>query len=217
MEEGGEPLYLRHESRGLDTDMYVGQEGGEGRRTGCGDCKSKVTPAPPPVFSHLSLPGEAGLRVLPTVRRVVLQLCPVLPRVRQVLPGQWRQCHKNEGKRLFCPRLLPVLRHPHRGRGGMSVSPASPHTSAQARQEYMRMTPATAQSNVRLADNGQRIYRGRVRASLPLGTAHKPYQTLEVGQLQGKKTCPLSFLHFVSSPGSGLCLVDPAIQLHQQE
>ena len=50
VEEGGEPLYLRHESRGLDTDMYVGQEGGEGRRTGCGDCKSKVTPAPPPCF-----------------------------------------------------------------------------------------------------------------------------------------------------------------------
>ena len=61
VEEGGEPLYLRHESRGLDTDMYVGLEGGEGRRTGCGDCKSKVTPAPPPVFSHLSLPVEAGL------------------------------------------------------------------------------------------------------------------------------------------------------------
>ena len=67
----------------------------------------------------------------------------------------------------------------------LSVRTATPYTSAQALQEYMRMTPANAQSYVRLADNGQRIYRGRVRASLPLGTAHKPYQTLEVGQQQG--------------------------------
>lgn len=38
-EEGPEPLYLTAQ----DTDLYVGQEGGEqGRRTGCGDCKSKV-------------------------------------------------------------------------------------------------------------------------------------------------------------------------------
>ena len=185
--------------------MYVGQEGGEARRTGCGDCKSKVRHAPPPLISHLLLPGEAGLRVLPAVRRVLLQLRPVLPWVRQVLPGQRRQRHKNQWKWLFRPGLLPVLGHPHGERGGKSVSHATPHTSAQARQEYMRMTPATAQSYVRLADNGQRIYRGRVRASLPLGTAHKPYQTLEVGQQQGYKTCPPSFLLFVSSQNLVVC------------
>ena len=56
--------------------------------------------------------------------------------------------------------------------------------------EYMRMGvggPPAHQSYVRLASGGQRIYRGRVRASLPIGTAHKPYQTLEVGEQSGER------------------------------
>ena len=56
--------------------------------------------------------------------------------------------------------------------------------------EYMRMAsgvPPANQSYVRLASGGQRIYRGRVRASLPIGTAHKPYQTLEVGEQSGEQ------------------------------
>ena len=58
MEEGGEPLYLRHEAMDMNTDMYVGQEGGEGRRTGCGDCKSKVRDCPP-------FPLTSGCQVRP--------------------------------------------------------------------------------------------------------------------------------------------------------
>lgn len=96
---------------------------------------------------------------------------------------------------------------------------------SQGRHEYMRMAPSTpAQSYVRLADNGQRIYRGRVRASLPLGTSHKPYQTLELSQEQGATSTSSSPSYSPTertvrraSSGPGLQLVDPAIQLHQQE
>ena len=88
--------------------------------------------------------------------------------------------------------------------------------------------------------SGQRIYRGAVRASLPLGHTggHKPYQTLEV-QGPGESQPPDNIMSSLSlslsdghspmmrvslsgpAPGGpghqSLHLVDPAIQLHQQE
>lgn len=54
--------------------------------------------------------------------------------------------------------------------------------------------------------SGQKIYRGRVRASLP--ASHKPYQTLEVAGDAGV---------VAAQPNSHYQLVDPGIQLHQQE
>ena len=85
-------------------------------------------------------------------------------------------------------------------------------------QHYMRMS-------------GQKIYRGNIRASLPVGgPSHKPYQTLEVSPEQGKfvhLSVTTPHHHYFSSDKAGLVtllpthpplhLVDPAIQLHQQE
>jgi len=95
-------------------------------------------------------------------------------------------------------------------RGGLDQTGTS--MSARVHEEYMRMTPsANGQSYVRLASGGQRIYRGRVRASLPLATSHKPYQTLEVNQQQEKT------MSRGTTNGGTPCLVDPGIALHQQE
>ena len=52
--------------------------------------------------------------------------------------------------------------------------------------EYMRVaTPAPAPDYMRMS--GQKMYRGKIRASLPVGgPSHKPYQTLEVSPDHGK-------------------------------
>ena len=100
---------------------------------------------------------------------------------------------------------------------GRAPQPASSHS-----QHYMRMS-------------GQKIYRGNIRASLPVGgPSHKPYQTLEVSPEQGKSrhispSLSLSQLsrRYFPADKAGLVtlvpthpplhLVDPSIQLHQQE
>ena len=80
--------------------------------------------------------------------------------------------------------------------------------------------------------SGQKIYRGNIRASLPVGgqASHKPYQTLEVSPEQGESQVISSQCsHHVLPDAAGLVtllpghvqhplqLVDPGIQLHQQE
>ena len=106
-----------------------------------------------------------------------------------------------------------------RGSLGSHLSHLSSEANQPGSQHYMRMS-------------GQKIYRGNIRASLPVGgPSHKPYQTLEVSPEQGKLV-HISPLHTISHPHfppdkAGLVtlvpthpplqLVDPAIQLHQQE
>jgi len=235
-EQSEEAVYLQHEVE-HDTDMYVSKEA-DVRRTSCGDCKSKVRPVCESCLRSGESSCSSALSSLESVKSS--QGSAGVPRSRESdssargsylssdspadLPPPNNPSHParqeymsliNSSTRAHEEAVGSKTRAHDEGltvssnmRGGDQTATSM---SARVHEEYMRMTPsANGQSYVRLASGGQRIYRGRVRASLPLATSHKPYQTLEVNQQQEKT---MSRGGTAGTP----CLVDPGIALHQQE
>ena len=120
-------------------------------------------------------------------------------------------------------------------KSSLSQGPRSRESDSSARGSYLSsdggLAATTSTDYMRMS--GQKIYRGNIRASLPVGgPSHKPYQTLEVSPEQGKTVRHQHSHHklMMSSDAAGLVtllpghgqhhqlqLVDPGIQLHQQE
>jgi len=196
-------VYLNGSER--DTDVYVSKESNQ--HPSCGDCKSKVRPICESCLRSGESSCSSALSSLESVKSSLSQG----PRSRESESSSARGSylsneggvndnHGDNGNHMH-NGLLP---HEYR-----CANANSNHKSNDGmNHDYMRMS-------------GQKIYRGRIRASLPVGgPSHKPYQTLEVSPEQDKAlmsrvqppTGPNTF-----SEKQQLHLVDPCIQLHQQE
>ena len=83
-------------------------------------------------------------------------------------------------------------------KSSLSQGPRSKESSKGSSKESDSVISSTAshgQDNYMRMGVGQNIYRGKIRASLPVGErpSHKPYQTLEVSPDQGKNISILFF------------------------
>jgi len=195
-------VYLNRSER--DTDMYVSKESNP--HQSCGDCKSKVRPICESCLRSGESSCSSALSSLESVKSSLSQG----PKSRESdssargsylsNEGGVNDNHGDNGNHMH-NGLLP---HEYR-----CANANSNHKSNDGmNHDYMRMS-------------GQKIYRGKIRASLPVGgPSHKPYQTLEVSPEQDKAL--MSRVQPAPGPNAysekqQLHLVDPCIQLHQQE
>ena len=178
-----------------DTDVYVGKDvTKEEARTGCG-CKSKR-----PVCESCLRGGESSgcSSALSSLESVKSSLGPRSHDTDSSARGSYLSCEDYSRVATPAPGHHPEYSQVSKPSGHHDYSrvatPAPPNYSQISKPshqpDYMRMIPGHQNSN---------IYRGKVRASLPVGertSHHKPYQTLEVGPDQGKDKC---WVHMICS------------------
>ena len=162
-------VYLNNSER--DTDVYVSKESNQ--HPSCGhDDKSKVRPICESCLRSGESSCSSALSSLESVKSSLSQG----PRSRESDSSARGSFLSNEGgvndNHGDNGNHMPNGLLPHEYR---CANANSNHKSNDGmNHDYMRMS-------------GQKIYRGRIRASLPVGgPSHKPYQTLEVSPQQGK-------------------------------